>query len=74
MVVSLVPVPSGWPNIRTAYAGITTKLNEAASAQEKLAAINYWKQRLQEDAALVARGQPPATAPATTPAPPPAPA
>ena len=71
MVTSTVPVPTGWPTIKTAYSGITTKLNESqymvstattkVTTEMKLAAIYYWKRRLDEDAALIAAGQPPAT-------------
>jgi hypothetical protein len=64
MTVSLVPIPTGWPSIKTAYAGITQKLNTMGTKEEKLAAIYYWRQRLTEDAALIAQGQTPATAPA----------
>ncbi len=71
MVTSTVPVPTGWPTIKVAYSGITTKLNESqyvasstttkVTTEMKLAAIYYWKRRLDEDAALIAAGQPPAT-------------
>lgn len=73
MVVSTVPLPTGWPNIKSAYTGITNKLNETSyntstgqvrvTSEMRLAAIYYWKRRLEEDAALVANGQAPATAP-----------
>ena len=63
MVKSKVPTPTGWPSIKTAYTGITDKLNKKASTGQKLAAIYYWEQRLAEDAALVAQGLPPAEAP-----------
>jgi len=64
VVKSKVPVPTGWTNIKTAYAGITAKLDEKKpSTERKLAAIYYWQQRLAEDAALVAQDLPPAEAP-----------
>lgn len=73
MPTSTVPVPAGWPSIKVAYSGVTTKLSErtctvngqsvSVTLAMRLAAINYWRLRLAEDEALARAGQPPATVP-----------
>lgn len=67
--MSTVPVPVGWPTVRLAYDGITTKLSAPGTIQQKKDAIAYWMARLNEDLALISKGKPPATAPTSPPAP-----
>ncbi len=69
--ISQVPVPTGWPTIKIAYSGITTKLSErqctvggktvTVTLAMQLQGIGYWRQRLTQDEGLVNAGQPPAT-------------
>jgi hypothetical protein len=66
-VTTKVKLPTNWPNIKTAYAGITEELNHKGTPEQKLAAIYYWQQRLLEDAGLVAQGLAPAVAPSDNP-------
>jgi len=69
MSYSSVPVPAGWPTIRITYDAITTKLNSPGTKEQKLAAILYWKQRLEEDYALIQQNRAPAKSPPSPPAP-----
>ena len=69
MSYSAVPVPTGWPSVRVTYDAITTKLNSGGTKDQKLAAINYWRLRLQEDYGLIDKGLPPARSPLSPPAP-----
>lgn len=55
----------GWKHVRNTYANITRKLKQAGTAQsKKLAAIDYWTARLQEDRWAIAKDEAPLDAPA----------
>ncbi len=52
-----VPEPNVWISIKTTYATITNKLNDGTGTPEdQQVAINYWMQRLLEDAVTIATG------------------
>lgn len=58
-----VPDPAcPWPSITGTYEAITTKLNkkdergQKPQKEDRLAAIDYWMARLQEDRASIAAG------------------
>ena len=61
--VPAIPVPAGWPNIRSTYdASIEAKLAsayaEGASKTAQIEAIDYWIGRMQQDQSCVATNQP----------------
>jgi hypothetical protein len=53
-----IPVPTGWPNIKSTYDGsIAVKLanatQEGASRSAQIAAVDYWIARVQQDASCI---------------------
>lgn len=49
--------PTGWKHVRATYANITHKLDSLPGNKDlRLAAIDYWRARLNEDAQSIANG------------------
>ena len=63
VVYTRVSEPADWKSIKTAYGAITSKLSDAGTPEQKVAAIEYCRQRLTEDEASVNAGNMPEVAP-----------
>jgi len=54
-----LPAPTGWPNIKSTYNVLRTKLEEPSVATvDKLEAIDYWIARLNQDKTTISLNEP----------------